>query len=1034
MKYKKRLPALLLALTLLFTSPAPLTGAAAEGTLPKISLSLYKGPKKEKTVVYVSSVTGTAAASGLTPETPLNSITNAMKKLGKEGGKIVIVDELSLKAGAAWYASEADGMKRVIITGYNTGAVLHWDTSLSPNGPLTLEYLNISVDASWAYLNARGHDVVFGKGLVMTKGPESTTFMCVRGGGDRYAVAGDTHVTIYSGTFGHVCGGSARARVSGDSYITVYGGSLSSLYGGNNNYTVAGTPIPEDANVAGDSHITIYGGTVTGTCAGGDGEVDVEGTSILDISRYPNARSAWFDNFDEVIGYDPSLPEIGLTRNVKPILRDSFGIFMTGYPDGSFRPLQNVTRGEAIHIISSLVANIGDTDFSEITDVTRSHPYYNDILKLESLGMLPGLIDRFGALGADEPLTRKELCLLLAPLAGERDYIVAQHEDIDASMDLESISILTSEKILPGCTETNVYPYGCVTRADLCEAICRLIGREPERYVCDYVTFNDIEESSAKWYIIAAANEKYTPSGEVVWDNAYREEFSLSPSASTSADYISELYAAASRLSAEAIEDGAEAIAERRVEEILDTTSDISVTGTTYYVSASGNDGNDGRSPNSPWHTLSKVSAMASSLRPGDAVLFKRGDTFRCTQEPSTVKTAAGVTYGAYGTGPKPNLYGCKKNYADPSYWAATDEPNVWKLTEPSGYDVGSIVFDGTIPARKIIRSDESNGTHLDYHKRGIFNDYHDLTDDLSFFHWSRTINNSTTLYSDGNNYLYLRCEAGNPGSVYSEIELSRNGHLFTVGSNKDVRFDNLCIAYVGSHGISAGSCNGLTVTNCEIKWIGGTVQTQIGSSGRTWPTPFGNGIEIYGEAKNYTVENCYVHQCYDAGVTHQYGSNATKVENDNVNYRNNVISNCVYAIEIFYGEPTSGTRLNAGTHIENNILMHGGGFGHDQRPDTGVTALIRNGGICMNTVDYIVRNNIFLLSRERLISANADGGSLAEYYNNLYVQKRNSPFCTRSGTGFNANANIAASLVNLGTEHDGVFVIRWGDLGYEGE
>ena len=47
---------------------------------------------------------------------------------------------------------------------------------------------------------------------------------------------------------------------------------------------------------------------------------------------------------------------------------------------------------------------------------------------------------------------------------------------------------------------------------------------------------------------------------------------------------------------------------------------------TTYYVAGNGNDTNDGLTTSTAWQTISKVNA--TSLQPGDQVLFRSGDTF----------------------------------------------------------------------------------------------------------------------------------------------------------------------------------------------------------------------------------------------------------------------------------------------------------------------------------------------------------------------------------------------------------------------
>jgi len=76
--------------------------------------------------------------------------------------------------------------------------------------------------------------------------------------------------------------------------------------------------------------------------------------------------------------------------------------------------------------------------------------------------------------------------------------------------------------------------------------------------------------------------------------------------------------------------------------------------GTTYYVSPSGDDGNAGTSEAAPWKTLAKVTS--SSFGPGDSVLLQGGATFSgCLSfAGSRVKsTSTGpFTVGAYGTGP----------------------------------------------------------------------------------------------------------------------------------------------------------------------------------------------------------------------------------------------------------------------------------------------------------------------------------------------------------------------------------------------
>jgi len=80
---------------------------------------------------------------------------------------------------------------------------------------------------------------------------------------------------------------------------------------------------------------------------------------------------------------------------------------------------------------------------------------------------------------------------------------------------------------------------------------------------------------------------------------------------------------------------------------------------TDYYVSSSGNDSNDGLSTSSPWKTIEKVNSIFSTLKPGDKILFRRGDTFYGTINiTKSGVSGSPITLGSYGTGDKPVITG----------------------------------------------------------------------------------------------------------------------------------------------------------------------------------------------------------------------------------------------------------------------------------------------------------------------------------------------------------------------------------------
>ncbi len=76
-----------------------------------------------------------------------------------------------------------------------------------------------------------------------------------------------------------------------------------------------------------------------------------------------------------------------------------------------------------------------------------------------------------------------------------------------------------------------------------------------------------------------------------------------------------------------------------------------------YFVSNTGNDTNNGLTPETPWATIDKVEA--STLAPGDQILFNKGDTWRETLVvPSSGTSGNPIVFGAYGTGDNPVIDG----------------------------------------------------------------------------------------------------------------------------------------------------------------------------------------------------------------------------------------------------------------------------------------------------------------------------------------------------------------------------------------
>ncbi len=448
---------------------------------------------------------------------------------------------------------------------------------------------------------------------------------------------------------------------------------------------------------------------------------------------------------------------------------------------------------------------------------------------------------------------------------------------------------------------------------------------------------------------------------------------------------------------------------EAKIREVRSSTSSLNPAdyANVYYVSTSGVDRADdgenvyGKSADTPYKTVAYATSKAVA---GDLVLLKRGDIWR-----EHISLKSGVDYSSYGDAslPMPFIYGSPENGADPSKWTLVEgTDNIW-LYEKELTDVGVLVFnEGEENSLKEI-PDYYDGT---YYVRGTkkaeeFNFLTHLDRDLEHFNLYTAGQSTVYIPKLTSSKLYLRCDRGNPGEVFDSIEFNTTGNV--VKNAIDCHFDNIGIKYGGAHGIGGGASKDFTVTNCEIGWIGGVVQyykkSTAGEFGAV--TRYGNGIEIWQNCDGFRVEDCYVYQCYDAGLTHQGRASNTETDVPNESYMknvyfcNNLLEYNVYNIEYFMSNVVDAEAYeNAGydypmmTNINytGNLCFYAGyGFGK-QRPDAGRMCHI-NGWSHGNPANgFNISGNTFFDSVDYVAYMGAqDEESLPVFGGNTYIQKR---------------------------------------------
>ena len=420
---------------------------------------------------------------------------------------------------------------------------------------------------------------------------------------------------------------------------------------------------------------------------------------------------------------------------------------------------------------------------------------------------------------------------------------------------------------------------------------------------------------------------------------------------------------------------GADSSAASRKNTILNAADSVSVTGTTYYVAANGNDSNNGKSPSAPVKTISKVNTLP--LAAGDAVLFRRGDTFRTTTKITVQK---GVTYGAYGTGAKPKIYGSVKNYADKGIWSTTDG-NIWS-TSISVNKAENIVFNGS----------ESAGTRksaLAYLKE-----------------------NGDFYFNSSTNTFYLFMNQANPGAIFDSIEISSVDYLFyAMGSRTktvtDFSIKNLELGYAYIHGMYLAFIENATVDNCVIGWSGGGYQGD---------SRLGNAIQLWRIVKNCNITNNYIFQAFDAAITFQGTATNQYI---GINITNNLIEYCSMNFEFWAHNSSGNVDSNArmtDVLFNNNIMRFGGmGFGGKERAVKSDQAYVltwneqfADGQIS----NFQIQNNIFDIANCNYFYAkNTD--TYLTISGNTYYQTDGSDFQVANGYGDYANdaAEFAAAI-----------------------
>ena len=749
---------------------------------------------------------------------------------------------------------------------------------------------------------------------------------------------GNANLSVIGGKVTTVVAGSAGGTINGNSITTLSGGEITDVvFGAQDGATINGNAVLylDGASVA--NKITAGTGTVTGKkivvmaegetaqiadnaanvivkVAGGkcvpqfDGAT-LKGYLITDSCGLPaksvTINGAAVSSANGIYSLSDGVSNIAVTSSITLAVNKNAN-YVAGYEDGTFRPQNNMTRAEAITLLSRLIVDeaslAGIT--SSYTDVPAGAWYEKYIGFFENIGVIDNIA--YGStISPTQNITRGEFAELIyriavygAPSAAIKAGEFSDVEKFDKFA--PAIYFAVGNGIVTGYEDNTFKPDNCITRAEVVTMANRFLGRTPTG-VAGAVSFSDSANHWANGQILAACN----PEG-VAWTKTEPAKYVIT--GTKTEDYVKGLYEQSATLSAQAIRDGIDTVSNRMKKDLLATpnTSEFyadKMTGVTYYISEkNGNDDNDGKTPETAFKTIAGLNKVNRFPKPGTSFLFERGGVYRGNLS----ATGKQLIFGSYGEGEKPVIMQSKRNYADPTIWVETEWKNVYKCTE-SVSNVGVIAFDHDIYDFSDGTYNELYGLIMNKNTRG-FDGPHELCGDLQFY---------SVLPGEGYNVndLYVYSTEGNPGSRFESIEIGEKVNIIG-GSPTGVIIDNISFKFTGGHGVGFGTCADVTVTNCIFSWLGGSVLSQNNGGA---VTNYGNAVEIYGGCDGYFVENNWMYQIYDTAATHQRSASTGNCIQRNVRYTGNLMEYVFWGIE-FYNSPPTADMLGGGKDLYKRI------------------------------------------------------------------------------------------------------------------
>ena len=181
--------------------------------------------------------------------------------------------------------------------------------------------------------------------------------------------------------------------------------------------------------------------------------------------------------------YDRKTGTVVIPTTPSQLNSDDHYAYVIGYPDGSVHPNGEITRAEVAAIFFRLlrddVRSANFTTYNAYTDVSVGKWYNNPISTMSRLGIIKGYPD--GTFRPNDPITRAEFAAIAARFDEHKAAKLASFTDIYGHWAVSEISLAYENGWIKGYNDGTFRPNRNITRAEAMALINRVLNRAPEK-------------------------------------------------------------------------------------------------------------------------------------------------------------------------------------------------------------------------------------------------------------------------------------------------------------------------------------------------------------------------------------------------------------------------------------------------------------------------------------------------------------------------------------------------------------------------